>query len=381
MPDITLYYATNRAHEGANQWAPKGYGNQFSTDGQENLRFGTVSIGAGEKEIQRHLNAQLSDSLGSGNGEKLATYLARCAQKASIVAYPEKLRRDVADIRQPNKKLGSQAMFADLQSQMTEGCDVLVYIHGFNVNWHDAVGAAAALQIMVNHLRPAGSVETRVMLFTWPSDGRALPFVSYKLDRADARGSGGAVGRGFLKLRDFLAALADRSRGGTAPCGHKLHLLCHSMGNYVLQHALARVDEYTPGKAMPRLFDQVCLCAPDIDDDELESASGMARVHEVARRVSLYYNREDTALFISDHTKGHRERLGSGGAARPQNLHHKLEQVDCTPVVNGISEHSYYLNGHVCADIAQTLAGLGADHEDRRRDRHPTLANVWTMRT
>jgi len=46
-------------------------------------------------------------------------------------------------------------------------------------------------------------------LFTWPSDGQALPYVSYKSDRSDAKGSGYAIGRGFLKLRDFLVRLRD----------------------------------------------------------------------------------------------------------------------------------------------------------------------------
>lgn len=380
MTTITLYYATNRAHAGADRWRPKGYGTKFSDDGQENLRFGVVSIEAGEKEIRKHLNAPVSVALGNGDGAALAKYLTKCARTAAIEAYPEKLRRDVADVNQPHKKLGSRAMFGDLRDAMTNGCDALVYIHGFNVNWHEAVGSAAALQTLLNHLRSPGTSETRIVLFSWPSDGMALPFVSYKSDRADARGSGAAVGRGFLKLRDYLIEMADRARGAAKPCGQKIHLLCHSMGNYVLQHALARVDEYTPGDAMPRLFDQVCLCAPDVDDNELESASALARVHEVARRVTVYHNREDAALFISDHSKGHRERLGSGGASRPQLLHHKVHQVDCTPIVSGAAEHNYYLGGKVCADIAQNLAGLPADHPDRNRDRHATLGNVWVMR-
>lgn len=380
MTTITLYYATNRAHAGADRWHPKGYGTKFSDDGQENLRFGVVSIEAGEKEIRKHLNARVSVALGNGDGEALAKYLTKCARTATIEAYPEKLRRDVADVNQPHKKLGSRAMFGDLRADMAAGCGALVYIHGFNVSWHEAVGSAAALQTLLNHLRPPNSPETRTLLFTWPSDGTALPFVSYKSDRADARGSGAAVGRGFLKLRDYLFDLADRARGGGQLCGQKIHLLSHSMGNYVLQHALARVDEYTPADAMPRLFDQVMLCAPDIDDNELESASACARVHEVARQVTIYHNREDTALFVSDHTKGHRERLGTGGASRPQLLHHKVQQVDCTPIVPGTAEHSYYLGGKVCADIAQNLAGLPADHPDRNRDRHAALGNVWVMR-
>ena len=57
--------------------------------------------------------------------------------------------------------------------------------------------------------------------------------------------------RGLLKLRDHLAKL------GGFDCGQDLHVLCHSMGNYVLQNALERMRQFTPGSALPRLFDHV----------------------------------------------------------------------------------------------------------------------------
>src|SRR5262249_43745772 len=146
------------------------------------------------------------------------------------------------------KKLGSAAMFADLQQDMLAGADTAVFLHGYNVSWTAAVGTALALQLGLNRApRPAGSPGVRGGLFSWPSDGAVIPWWSYRSDRSDARGSGAAVGRAFLKLRDWLVALRDRvARKEDQLCEQDIHLVCHSMGNYVLQFALERLADHTP---------------------------------------------------------------------------------------------------------------------------------------
>jgi esterase/lipase superfamily enzyme len=168
MTTLKLYYATNRNHIG-NRWTPDAYGAKFSDDDMENLRFSEVGV---EAE----------------------------AEEAKI-------------------KLGSKAMYADVQTEMEASSDVLVYIHGFNVSWFDAVGSVLVLQTM---LRSKGDKAQNVVviLFTWPSDGMALPWVSFKSDRSEARGSGLAIGRALLKTRDYLIGLRDRAKqGGTPLCG------------------------------------------------------------------------------------------------------------------------------------------------------------------
>jgi esterase/lipase superfamily enzyme len=381
MATLQLYYATNRGHVGKDRFKPTGYGKKFSDDGMENLRFGRLTVQADDAKIKKFLNTKVGP-LGSGNGEDLGTYLADCAEKANIQAYPEKIDDAIHQASQPKAKLGSLAMFADLKSDMEKSSDVVLFIHGFNVSWKSAVGSALALQLMLQN-SPAKDPTQNVIvvLFTWPSDGLALPWVSYKSDRSEAKGSGAAMGRAFLKLRDYLAALRDRSTQGTEQlCGQDMHLLCHSMGNYLLQHALERVDAYTPGDALPRLFEHVFLCAPDVDDSALEEGKPMAKLHEIARHVTVYHNKGDFALVVSDYTKGNPDRLGSTGAAHPLQLHRKIDQIDCTPLVKGLVEHSYFLNGFVNADIRQSIDGVTQDEKVRRRVRHATMANVWTMK-
>ncbi len=381
MPTLQLFYATNRKHTGANRWRPSGYGKAFSVDGMENLRFGRLSVKADDATLAAAMRSKSAG--GPVHGGKLGKYLESLVESADIRAYEEKIDPAISQDAQA-VKLGSAAFFDDLQQVMMGGTDTVVMIHGFNVSWAGAVAAALSLQVALN--RTDGDdpkQKVNVVLFTWPSDGMALPFVSYKSDRSEAAGSGHAVGRAFLKLRDFLAALNDRAREQPV-CGQDIHLLCHSMGNYVLQNALARMDAYTPGNALPRIFEHVFLCAPDVDDTVLEAGAPLGRVHEIARCVTIYHNRGDKAMVVSDYTKGNPERLGTNGAAHPAALHNKVQQVDCSGVAGegtDFVQHSYFNSGLPNLDIRQSIEGLANDARTRYRRRKGDLANVWELRT
>ncbi|MFY9343586.1 MAG: alpha/beta hydrolase [Planctomycetota bacterium] len=373
MATIGIYYATNRAHEGADRWAPKRYGKAFSGDGMENLRFGWVEVDADDAVVAKCLAKDTGFGIGSGG--ELADHLTGLASKARIAAYPEKIERDKSEARQPAARFGSRAMFADVQKDMLKRSDVLVFVHGFNVSWEAAVGSAMALHVMQNRAGVGDDAQqTAVVLFSWPSDGSAMPFVAYKSDRSEAKGSGYAFARGLLKLRDHLAQL------GGLQCGQDLHLLCHSMGNYVLQNTLERLREFTPGTALPRLFERVFLCAPDVDGSVLEPGQPMGDLHELARVVSVYHNTGDAALRVSDYTKGNPERLGSYGASRSALLPDKIEQIDCSAIVGGLVEHSYHLDGRVADDILLSIDGVPVDDERRSRVPKPGAGVRWELR-
>jgi esterase/lipase superfamily enzyme len=418
--EITVFYATNRAHEGADRFRPDRYGTRFSSDGMENLRFGRVSFQADAARVQALLD-QVRPNTGAGDGEALQDYFAGCVgQTQRIEAYVESIP-DTAlnEVAQKKVQLGSKAMFAALQDDMRCGRDLLLLIHGYNVSWEEAVGTAAALEATMNRPDPAprsagddsvaSTQAVRVVLFTWPSNGQALPFASYKSDRGDASGSAGAMGRGLLKVRDYLHELGREVRAGnrqvarlratleaqgtrpseidravaqmeaTEVCGQKIHLLAHSMGNFVLQHALNRLWEFSPGTTLPRLFDRVFLCAADVDDDVLEPGKPLEQVHQVANLVAIYHNPNDNALRVSDYTKANPDRLGQRGAARPQALHHKMMQVDCSALVDGLTQHSYYTNGRIARDIRLALQGLAPDDPARALARLGGASNLWRL--
>jgi esterase/lipase superfamily enzyme len=368
--DLKLFFATNRNHIGDNRWKPKGYGKKFSQDGHFNLRFGELSVSSEKKKIDELLWKAFPFNQ-SGDGEELSGYLSKQAKNAKINAYEDltNTAKKALDFRSNS----STKWFLSLKKEMEQSKDVLIFIHGYNVSWEEAVGSALSLQLMINRNKKPEQKEIIIVLFSWPSDGSIMPFAAYKSDRSDARDSAQAVGRGFLKLRDFIGKLQLNSdKTEFKPCGQKIHLLCHSMGNYVLQNALKKLIGYSDGSRMSRIFDNIFLCAADVDDDVLEKDNKMEKVHELCNRLTIYYNNEDIGMYISDYTKGHPQRLGHTGLAHPQLAHNKIHQVDCTPVVKGIVEHSYYLWGMVNNDIAMTLYSVPFDDKSRMRKR---LAN------
>ena len=355
MAKLKIYYATNRGHEGDNRYVPDGYGKHFSSDGQENLRFGKVTANIDQATIKACLEASVG-KLGKGDGNKLAAKLAK--SKTTTRAFREKLKFDQPEVDQTKKKLGSEEMFVELQQEMSKAKDVLIYIHGFNVSWEAAVCSALALQTSLNYQKTDSNI--LVVLFTWPSNGAAMPWISYRSDRSDAKSSGLAFARAFLKLKDFFVKFRP-------DCERNIHVLCHSMGNYVLQSALPKIKDFTSGRTLPRIFGHIFLCAPDVDEDVLEEDKPMDNLHEICRQISIYHNKGDTALVISDKTKGNPDRLGHGGAARPAKLHHKIQQINCADVVSGLVEHSYYQDGNVLKDIHQSLQEI--EQEDSIRSR------------
>lgn len=375
MTTLKLFYATNRNHLGPDRWFPTGYGGKFSADGMGNLRFGALTLDIDDASLAPHLERPLGKT-GIGDGQKLADVLSKRVKGATIEAYFDPMAEAAGGAPVKAAKQGSKGMFSDLQSLMKKKSDVLIYIHGFNVSWDQAVGSALALQLMLqNQPGRDPNQDLIVVLFTWPSDGEALPWLSYKSDRREAMGSGEAVARAVLKVQDFLGRLKAKD-----DCGQDIHLLCHSMGNYVLQNALYWIGKHNLSPSLPRLFEHVFLCAPDVNDNVLEVDQPMGRLHEMARTVSVYHNRDDRALVISDVTKGNPERLGGTGAARPGMLHQKIHQIDCAPIVSGLVQHSYYLCGTVNADIRRSIDGVESDDSQRARERVANYNNVWKMK-
>jgi len=372
-----LYYVTNRRHRGDDRWAPESYGNEPSCSGTENLRFGRVLLPYDRDDVLTHLG---SDSgFGKGNGGSLARYLAGQAGEARIKAFEETLQENENDVTQPKSQFGSTAALKGLQQAMDQGCDILIFVHGFSVDWWSAVASALSLKFMLNRVRGR---RVRVVLFTWPSDGAKIPWWSYFSDRNDARASADAVGRAFLKLRDYLVEARIRSRPARqAPCDGSIHLLCHSMGNYVLQCALRRIREFSTDGKLPRIFEHIFMCAPDVADDVFERGKPMERLPEMARTVTIYHNRGDLSMPVSDYTKGNTDRLGWGGPSRPADLDGRVHAVDCSPIVRGFVEHSYYCCGLVNADIRQCIDDVAPEDPVRNRDpiRHG-WPNVWRMR-
>ncbi len=313
---VEVFFGTNRNPIPAR--APRDFGDQLNNRGSF-LRFG---------------KAQVSDELDS---------------ITEIEVAPERLRPG----RGP-QLLGSTAIFEEIRKRMRAGIDTVLFIHGFNYTFHEALIDTARLK----QTYETAETPYTFFVFSWPSDGSLMPYIAYANDRADARTSGVALGRGVLKLGAFVQQISAelglrvRSDLGRDPetaqrrqelCGGRLHLMAHSMGAYALRHAIRGMRQEI-GDDLPRLFDEILLFAPDEDADAFEHDHKLALLPKLARRVTVYHNREDIPLAISDMTKGNPDRLGADGPTHPHLLPAKVSVVDCTDVVTGFQEHRYHMD-------------------------------------
>lgn len=319
---IEVYFATNRKVE-AEGAEPK-FGNAFNVSGPHTLRFGSAEVRKrrGEYVVER------------------------------IRLAPEKLVEDTGE----KEILGSKEIFETLRERMqSENIDVICLIHGYASDIESALARAAELK---DKYRVQGR-EPLVFVFSWPSDGAMVPLMSYYSDRDDARASGLAIARAFLKLRDFLIQI-----GRERHCEQSIHVVAHSMGNYALRHAFQAIRGEL-GDRLPQIIDNIFLMAADEDDNAFEHDHKLRLLPALAKAVHVYYSRGDKALMISDQTKRNPDRLGAEGPRIRENIPRKISLVDCRDVDESkgdISNHQYYrLRPEVVADVNQVLSSKSPD--------------------
>lgn len=312
----TIYFATNRNPDNVNK--PSSFGVIPSQEGGGDLRFGRAEIEAGK------LNAK------------------------SIAVLPD------------NPEQGSEALLRQIRTSMkVDEVDTLIFIHGFNVSFKQALESAAKLKDRYNKLSD-GLYNPNVFVFSWPSNGQSTEYFN---DRYDAEISGYAFARGLMKLSLFLRTTPE----GVA-CKQKINLIAHSMGNYVLRNALQQAKKISDSAPLNRIFDNIILTAADEDNDAFEFDYKLARLPDLAQRITVYFNNGDLALNISDHTKGNLDRLGHDGPSKPHQISAKVVIVDVSDVVSGLVEHSYHQeNDKVVKDIIAVLQGENSDSKKLSR--------------
>jgi len=161
---------------------------------------------------------------------------------------------------------------------------VLVFIHGFNNRFDDAVFRFAQI------VHDAGTPVVPV-LFTWPSRGSVL---AYGYDRESNTYSRNA-------LETTLRAIARDPDVG------EISILAHSMGNWVTLEALRQMA-IRDGRVAPKIKN-VLLAAPDVDVDLFREA--IVDMGKERPGVTLFVSQDDRALAISRRLWGDSVRLGA----------------------------------------------------------------------
>lgn len=191
--------------------------------------------------------------------------------------------------------------------------EALVFIHGYNVPFADAIRRTAQLH---HDLAFPGAP----ICYSWPSSGTLL---GYSQDEA-------AVGWTVAHLEKFLVDVHEKSGA------QKIHLIAHSMGNRALVGALERL--VLRDNASQKWLGQIVMAAPDIDSGELSNRY-IPTIATKVERITLYTSQNDKALLASATLHG-ATRAGYQDAS--QLLFQGVETIDASSIDTGLLGHSYY---------------------------------------
>ncbi|MBZ9655999.1 alpha/beta hydrolase [Phyllobacterium lublinensis] len=170
------------------------------------------------------------------------------------------------------------------RSHATSGRRVLIFVHGFNTRFEDAVFRFAQI---VHDSR----AEVTPVLFTWPSRGALL---DYNYDRESTNFSRSELG--------YVIQQAVKS-----PDVSEITIVAHSMGSWPVMEAL-RDMAMQDRRISPKITD-VVLASPDLDIDVFRKQLidiGQDRPH-----ISIFVSANDRALRLSRLISGQMTRVGA----------------------------------------------------------------------
>jgi esterase/lipase superfamily enzyme len=205
----------------------------------------------------------------------------------------------------------------------------LVYIHGYNTSFEDALYRAAQLSYDTGF-------DGAAFLYSWPSAARVTQYLA---DVANAEWSGG-------HLQEFLDLLGSRCDFDS------IHFIAHGLGVIPLMNGLQRMKVTNPSSCP---IGEIVLVAPDIGADVFDHLCPIVR--PLARGITVYSSRDDKVLKVAASLSSS-PRAGEMTVDGPT-IGTCADVIDTTRVDDGLSlGHSYVGGGggEVLRDLAQLLA-------------------------
>jgi esterase/lipase superfamily enzyme len=191
--------------------------------------------------------------------------------------------KDFATLRVRHLPPTRQAGFDWLGRNLPPSRDVLVFVHGFDNRYEDAVYRFA----QIAHDSKANAAP---ILFTWPSGGSLF---DYNYDRESTIYSRDG-------LENLLRLLAEDRRV------HEVSILAHSMGTWLAMESLRQMA-IRQGRVAPKITN-VILASPDIDVDVF--ARQFRELGPRHPNFTVFVAQDDRALAVSRLIAGNVNRLG-----------------------------------------------------------------------
>ena len=240
-----------------------------------------------------------------------------------------------------------------------------MFVHGFNVDWVSAATRYAQIKKDLFDAKGLGVL----VLYTWPSNGSPA---GYLPDREDARESAAPVADLLVFLSDYLMEqqrLAAELQDPKKLCKAKLSVIAHSMGNYVMEKALAVGAKRLNSPQLMTLIHQLVMVAADVDNDlfqkdKPEDSDGSLMAN-LCYRIGALYTGLDQVLGASAGLKhfGAR-RLGRSGLANEDEVWNNVFALDVSNLVAGQKNtHSAVFDSpDALALVERILRGVDREH-------------------
>ncbi|MBD8556560.1 alpha/beta hydrolase [Rhizobium sp. CFBP 8762] len=202
------------------------------------------------------------------------------------VQWPKRLPADpqrdftTVNVRELPNKTGPTEW---LGKHMPKNKRMLIFVHGFNNRYEDAVYRYA--QIVHD-----SKADVAPVIFTWPS--RASVF-GYNYDKESTNYSRDA-------LEDLLRRAAQNPQVG------EITIMAHSMGTWLAVEALRQMA-IRDGRVAPKIT-SVILASPDLDVDVFGKQWAAMGAHPP--KFTIFVSRDDRALNLSRRISGNVDRLG-----------------------------------------------------------------------
>jgi esterase/lipase superfamily enzyme len=190
--------------------------------------------------------------------------------------------------------------------------EILLFVHGFNVGFADAVSRAAQIAYDLHF-------EGLAALYSWPSEG-SVP--KYTIDETNVTWS-------LPRFAEFLSFVRENLGAET------VHIIAHSMGNRLVAPTIASMAP--PLAARNARLRQIVFAAPDIDAARFTDLA--KAFHKKAERFTLYASSEDKAIQTSRLIHKY-PRAGESGLDLV--VVGSVDTVDATAVDTSLLGHSYF---------------------------------------
>jgi esterase/lipase superfamily enzyme len=198
--------------------------------------------------------------------------------------------------------------------------DALVFVHGFNNSFADAMTRAAQLSY------DAG-FKGVVLSFDWTSRNELLDYME---DETNAERSVPDFGRFLRRVIDSTGA-------------RRIAIVAHSMGTRLVSYTVRDLQS----AGMQLSLGPVIFAASDIDSAVFIDQYAR-KVQSTTRLMTLYASTKDRAILASDRLVHHAPRVGSG----PPTIIslHGIDYIDASAVDTDLIGHGYFAENKVLID-------------------------------